>query len=194
MRVNPILTWNYGQIWHFLRVFSLPYCPLYDMGYTSMGKVSDSKPNPALARSVLTGELSCSSLSHSISPNFHSPSFKSTFLSYPSSTHYPAYFLSDWSQERGGRVSKSPSLPHSPSPLPSPSGLITSPSSHLTTNLKAKAELKSEIATLLILRFQEEEVKGQGEVQLNDVEFGIRAPIRMEFDDNATNGIQRIFK
>eukprot|EP00613_Pedinella_sp_CCMP2098_P067981 CAMPEP_0171990390 /NCGR_PEP_ID=MMETSP0993-20121228/276899_1 /TAXON_ID=483369 /ORGANISM="non described non described, Strain CCMP2098" /LENGTH=727 /DNA_ID=CAMNT_0012643399 /DNA_START=41 /DNA_END=2224 /DNA_ORIENTATION=- len=51
MRVNPVLDWNYGQVWTFLRVFELPYCSLYDSGFTSLGKVHDTVPNPALRQS-----------------------------------------------------------------------------------------------------------------------------------------------
>eukprot|EP00984_Skeletonema_dohrnii_P021539 scaffold10794_cov205-Skeletonema_dohrnii-CCMP3373.AAC.3 len=50
LRVNPILNWNYGQVWHFLRTFELPYCKLYDDGYTSLGTVKDTMPCPALKK------------------------------------------------------------------------------------------------------------------------------------------------
>lgn len=48
MRVNPIINWNYGQVWKFLHNYSLPYCHLYDIGYTSIGTSSNTLPNPLL--------------------------------------------------------------------------------------------------------------------------------------------------
>ncbi|KAK4523394.1 hypothetical protein GAYE_PCTG52G1289 [Galdieria yellowstonensis] len=48
MRINPILSWSYGEVWKFLLSLKLPYCDLYDRGYTSIGRVSDTQPNPLL--------------------------------------------------------------------------------------------------------------------------------------------------
>ena len=76
LRVNPILNWTYGHVWHFLRLFDLPYCSLYDDGYTSLGTVKDTLPCPALKKSDNNDE------------------------------YWPAYMLRDWDQERAGRINK----------------------------------------------------------------------------------------
>ena len=48
MRVFPILQWDYCAVWKFLRLLDLPYCSLYDDGYTSLGEKNNSRPNPSL--------------------------------------------------------------------------------------------------------------------------------------------------
>jgi FAD synthetase len=56
MRIHPVIDWHLGEIWHFLRADELretdgrplPYCEMYDEGYTSLGGVEDTMRNPKL--------------------------------------------------------------------------------------------------------------------------------------------------
>lgn len=74
MRVNPILNWSYSQVWSFLLKHNVPYCPLYDQGYTSLGNKNNTTKNPLLK----------------------DPDDPSSYL--------PAYTLTDVSAERKGRL------------------------------------------------------------------------------------------
>ncbi|KAI1652939.1 adenine nucleotide alpha hydrolases-like protein [Daldinia decipiens] len=57
MRIHPVIDWHYREVWGFIRALDIPYCPLYDMGYTSLGGIDDTHPNPALKE----GGKGCSS-------------------------------------------------------------------------------------------------------------------------------------
>lgn len=48
LRISPILDWDFHQVWKFILDLKIPYCPLYDHGYTSLGSPSNTKVNPKL--------------------------------------------------------------------------------------------------------------------------------------------------
>ncbi|KAF1839418.1 adenine nucleotide alpha hydrolases-like protein [Decorospora gaudefroyi] len=50
VRIHPVIDWHYVDIWTFIRFLNIPYCSLYDLGYTSLGGTTDTHPNPKLVR------------------------------------------------------------------------------------------------------------------------------------------------
>lgn len=39
-RLNPIIKWNYEQVWTFIKDFQVPYCHLYDEGISRLMKAT----------------------------------------------------------------------------------------------------------------------------------------------------------
>lgn len=56
MRINPILNWSYTQVWDFIRELNIPYCDLYNQGYSSLGTKTDTRKNSSLLRFNENGE------------------------------------------------------------------------------------------------------------------------------------------
>ncbi|KAH8313998.1 hypothetical protein KR067_012361 [Drosophila pandora] len=96
MRLNPLLEWTYHDVWHYIHINSVPYCSLYDRGYTSIGNRSNTVPNPHLRRPA-ADSCGCSGVCNSIPATTSQPS--TTTGSYR-----PAWELADPKQERAGRL------------------------------------------------------------------------------------------
>ncbi|CCH44940.1 putative FAD synthase [Wickerhamomyces ciferrii] len=48
IRIHPVINWHYDEIWCFLKTNKIEYCKLYDQGFTSLGGINSTIPNPNL--------------------------------------------------------------------------------------------------------------------------------------------------
>ena len=44
-RINPLINWSYDYLWMFIKKCKIPYCKLYDEGYTSLGNRKNTNKN-----------------------------------------------------------------------------------------------------------------------------------------------------
>jgi len=77
MRVFPLIFFDYHDVWKYLLDNNVQYCNLYDNGYTSIGTINNTLPNPALK-----------------------------YTENNKIKYYPAYKLKNPSDERKGRINK----------------------------------------------------------------------------------------
>jgi FAD synthetase len=108
VRIHPVIDWHYVDIWtvgrcilvrfrlatdscKFIRYLNIPYCSLYDCGYTSLGGTTDTHPNPVLARQPSTQQVPQVGNSDGGTNGTPKPKFR------------PAYELIDDYEERLGR-------------------------------------------------------------------------------------------
>jgi len=100
IRVNPLLDWTYCEIWQFIRALNIPYCCLYNEGYTSIGGKNNTRPNPALLISRLP--LSTGSFNNSFGEVVEEAGGSDGRLCRDA-RYAPAYVLVEDDKERYGR-------------------------------------------------------------------------------------------
>lgn len=113
MRLQPILHWKLRHIWSFLLYSNEPICGLYGCGFTSIGSIHNTLPNPYLERESYPEaslpysyeiEHGYSGIQADYKPNCLPLSPKDDPLLGHASKFYPGWYLIDDSLERAGRV------------------------------------------------------------------------------------------
>ena len=119
IRLQPLLEWNLANVWSFLLYSGEPICPLYRYGYTSLGGINNTIPNPYLKKtnkslesyndnfkgSPFKYELD-NSIGSSIQPNWKRWETNDSDLINLGNEYLPGWYLLDDSKERAGRIKK----------------------------------------------------------------------------------------
>lgn len=111
-RIQPILHWNLENIWSFLLYSGEPVCGLYGFGYTSLGGLHNTQPNPNLAIDEDNENTQCSfewELSHSFGGNRMKCLIDDddrTLIDAMTKKYHPGWYLTDDALERAGRIKK----------------------------------------------------------------------------------------
>ncbi|SCU93954.1 LAME_0F05578g1_1 [Lachancea meyersii CBS 8951] len=120
MRIQPLLHWNLANVWSLLLYSNEEICGLYGKGFTSIGGINSTLPNPALKIDTLSGSLTLENRfkweifnaydkqtsSENVNVSQLSDADEALLQSTGQSGYHPGWFLTDDSQERAGRTRK----------------------------------------------------------------------------------------
>ncbi|EDO18430.1 hypothetical protein Kpol_1032p23 [Vanderwaltozyma polyspora DSM 70294] len=119
VRLQPLLHWKLAHIWSFLLYSNEPICGLYSVGFTSIGSISQTTPNPSLKK-LTNSEDSKLSLSFDweINNSYPNSMVKKSEVNISKLTDeditllstfgefHPGWYLIDDKLERSGRIKK----------------------------------------------------------------------------------------
>ncbi|QLQ80306.1 hypothetical protein HG537_0D03070 [Torulaspora globosa] len=117
LRLQPLLHWKLSNIWSFLLFSNEPICGIYGMGFTSIGSIKNTLPNPHLNvdRKDKPSLLFQWEIAHAFGKtddqdpevNVSQVNHKDLALLNNSNEKYlPGWYLTDDSLERAGRVKR----------------------------------------------------------------------------------------
>lgn len=114
-RVQPLLHWRLAHVWSFLLYSGEPVCGLYEHGFTSIGSVDTTLPNPHLRGLGETApqhkfqwevEHSYGTAGSGINARPLDPSDVSWLAALGEDKYLPGWYLTDDSVERAGRIKR----------------------------------------------------------------------------------------
>lgn len=106
IRLQPILHWKLTNIWSFLLFSGEPICSLYQQGFTSIGGIHNSVPNPKLSINSTEGAKPKLLFEWEINNNYATPGFVNVSRALESydNGYWPGWYLVNDDWERLGRI------------------------------------------------------------------------------------------
>ncbi|KAI8394417.1 Phosphoadenosine phosphosulfate reductase family [Nakaseomyces glabratus] len=115
-RLQPLLHWNLANIWSFLLYSNEPICELYRYGFTSLGNVEETLPNPHLRKDKNSTPLKLNFEWEIENRYKHNEVTKAEPIPIADEDlvkienlhedYYPGWYLVDDKLERAGRIKK----------------------------------------------------------------------------------------
>lgn len=106
LRLQPLLHWKLACIWSFLLYSGEPICGIYGVGFSSLGDISHTLPNPHLSKKKALPLFYEWEITHSGKGVVNCSPLSSQDSHFQNDEYFPGWYLLDDSLERCGRVKK----------------------------------------------------------------------------------------